>query len=220
MTPSLRTLVIGTLGAAIVGAPVLAADKVRLISSNKQVFETETPYAAKEAGIFKKYGLDVSIIHGAGGAASLRAVLSGDRDVVWGTGALGVLAAYSRGEPVRILGSNMRGVADIYWYVKSDSWIEKFTDLRARHELTYSRPGSTTNLATIYIKKALDLGAKLAANTPSARVARRLGGPFSPAIRMWFGAPARLVCWRPIREANPFVFLAATCGALRISTGM
>ena len=69
MTTSLRTFVIGIAGAAALGAPVLAADKVRLISSTIQVFGTETPYAAKEAGIFKKYGLDVSIIHGPGGAA-------------------------------------------------------------------------------------------------------------------------------------------------------
>jgi len=166
--------------AAALAAPAFAADKVRLVNSTKVVFETEHPYAAKEAGIFKKYGLDVSIIHGSGGAASLQAVLTSSQDVVWGNGVLGVLSAYSRGAPVRILGSNIRGVADLYWYVKTNSPIKKFTDLKANHEFTYSRPGSTTNLATIYIKKALGLKAKLTS----------VGGPSGSRTQLMSGQVA------------------------------
>jgi len=164
----------------VVGAPALAADKVRLVNSTKVVFETEHPYAAKEAGIFKKYGLDVSVIHGSGGAASLQAILTGSQDIVWGNGVLGVLSAYSRGAPVRILGSNIRGVGDLYWYVKTNSAIKKFTDLKAGQEFTYSRPGSTTNLATIYIKKALGLKAKLVS----------VGGPSGSRTQLMSGQVA------------------------------
>ena len=167
-------------GIAVASAPALSADKVRLVNSTKVVFETEHPYAAKEAGIFDKYGLDVSIIHGSGGAASLQAVLTGSQDVVWGNGVLGVLSAYSRGAPVRILGSNIRGVADIYWYVKSDSPIKKFTDLKGSQEFAYSRPGSTTNLAAIYIKKALGLEAKLVS----------VGGPSGSRTQLMSGQVA------------------------------
>jgi NitT/TauT family transport system substrate-binding protein len=166
--------------ASMVCAPALAADKVRLVNSTKVVFETEHPYAAKEAGIFKKYGLDVSVIHGSGGAASLQAVLTGSQDVVWGNGVLGVLSAYSRGAPVRILGSNIRGVGDLYWYVKTNSAIKKFTDLKEGQEFAYSRPGSTTNLATIYIKKALGLKAKLVS----------VGGPSGSRTQLMSGQVA------------------------------
>jgi NitT/TauT family transport system substrate-binding protein len=180
MTLSLRTLVAAAVATAVVGAPALAADKVRLVNSTKVVFETEHPYAAKEAGIFKKYGLDVSVIHGSGGAASLQAILTGSQDIVWGNGVLGVLSAYSRGAPVRILGSNIRGVGDLYWYVKTNSAIKKFTDLKAGQEFTYSRPGSTTNLATIYIKKALGLKAKLVS----------VGGPSGSRTQLMSGQVA------------------------------
>jgi NitT/TauT family transport system substrate-binding protein len=180
MKHSTRLFVLGAAAASIISAPALAADKVRLVNSTKVVFETEHPYSAQEAGIFKKYGLDVSIIHGSGGAASLQAVLTGSQDIVWGNGVLGVLSAYSRGAPIRILGSNIRGVADLYWYVKSDSPIKRFTDLKAGQEFAYSRPGSTTNLATIYIKKALNLPAKLVS----------VGGPSGSRTQLMSGQVA------------------------------
>lgn len=180
MSKMMKKLMIAAAGLAVAASPALALEKVRLVNSTKVVFETEHPYAAKENGIFKKYGLDVSIIHGSGGAASLQTVITGSQDVVWGNGVLGVLSAYSRGAPVRILGSNIRGVGDLYWYVKTNSPIKKFTDLKAGQEFTYSRPGSTTNLATIYIKKALGLKAKLVS----------VGGPSGSRTQLMSGQVA------------------------------
>jgi len=176
----LKTLLIAAAGVAVAASPAMALDKVRLVNSTKVVFETEHPYAAKENGIFKKYGLDVSIIHGSGGAASLQAVITGSQDIVWGNGVLGVLSAYARGAPVRILGNNIRGVGDLYWYVKYDSPIKTFTDLKEDQAFAYSRPGSTTNLATIYIKQALGLKAKLVS----------VGGPSGSRTQLMSGQVA------------------------------
>ena len=182
MTSSVRIMMTAAVVAVAAAAPIVAsaADKVRLVNSTKVVFETEHPYAAKENGIFAKYGLDVSIIHGSGGAASLQAVVTGSQDVVWGNGVLGVLSAYSKGAPVRILGSNIRGVPDLYWYVKTDSPIKSFKDLKAGDEFAYSRPGSTTNLAALYIKKALNLPAKLTS----------VGGPSGSRTQLMSGQVA------------------------------
>ena len=160
MAGYLKTAALAAMAAVIAAAPAVALDKIRMVNSTKVVFETEHPYAAKENGIFEKYGLDVSIIHGSGGAASLQAVITGSQDVVWGNGVLGVVSAYAKGAPVRVLGSNIRGVPDLYWYVKADSPIKSFKDLKAEHEFAYSRPGSTTNLAVLFIKEALNVPAK------------------------------------------------------------
>jgi NitT/TauT family transport system substrate-binding protein len=171
---------IAAAGVAIIATPALAAEKVRLVNSTKVVFETEHPYSGQEGGIFKKHGLDVSVIHGSGGAASLQAIITGSQDIVWGNGVLGVLSAYSRGAPVRILGNNIRGVSDLYWYVKYDSAIKSFKDLKAGQEFAYSRPGSTTNLAALYIKKALNLPAKLVS----------VGGPSGSRTQLMSGQVA------------------------------
>ena len=180
MSKMLKSLVIAAAGTAVLAAPAIAADKVRLVNSTKVVFETEHPYTALEEGIFKKHKLDVSIIHGSGGAASLQAVLTGSQDIVWGNGVLGVLSAYAKGAPVRILGSNIRGVPDLYWYVRSDSPIKSFKDLKEGQELAYSRPGSTTNLAAIFIKDALGLKAKLTS----------VGGPSGSRTQLMSGQVA------------------------------
>lgn len=180
MSKTLKSIVIAAAGAAVLSAPALAADKVRLVNSTKVVFETEHPYTGLEEGIFKKHNLDVSVIHGSGGAASLQAVITGSQDVVWGNGVLGVLSAYAKGAPVRILGNNIRGVPDLYWYVKADSPIKKFTDLKEGQEFAYSRPGSTTNLAAIFIKDALGLKAKLVS----------VGGPSGSRTQLMSGQVA------------------------------
>jgi len=157
MSKKLKSLLIAAAGTAVLAAPAMAADKVRLVNSTKVVFETEHPYTALEEGIFKKHNLDVSVIHGSGGAASLQAVLTGSQDIVWGNGVLGVLAAYAKGAPVRILGSNIRGVPDLYWYVKTNSPIKSFKDLDGGKVMAYSRPGSTTDLAARFIADALKI---------------------------------------------------------------
>jgi len=180
MSKMLKSIAIGVAGATLLAGPSFAADKVRLVNSTKVVFEMDHPYTCIEEGICKKYGLDVSVIHGSGGAASLQAVLTGSQDVVWGNGVLGVLSAYAKGAPIRVLGSNIRGVPDLYWYVKADSPIKTFTDLKAGQELAYSRPGSTTNLAAIYIKNALGLKAKLTS----------VGGPSGSRTQLMSGQVA------------------------------
>lgn len=180
MAGYVKTAALAAMAAGIAAAPAAAMDKVRLVNSTKVVFETEHPYAAKENGVFAKYGLDVSIIHGSGGAASLQAVITGSQDVVWGNGVLGVVSAYAKGAPVRVLGSNIRGVPDLYWYVKTDSKIKSFKDLKAGDEFVYSRPGSTTNLAAIFIKEALGLPSKLVS----------VGGPSGSRTQLMSGQVA------------------------------
>jgi len=160
MSKTLTTFAIAAAGIAVLSAPSFAQDKVRLVNSTKVVFETEHPYTGLEEGIFKKHNLDVSVIHGSGGAASLQAVITGSQDVVWGNGVLGVLSAYAKGAPVRILGSNIRGVPDLYWYVKPESPIKTFKDLDGGKVMAYSRPGSTTDLAAHFIADALNIKPK------------------------------------------------------------
>ena len=159
MSKTLKTIAIAAAGVAVLSAPSFAADKVRLVNSTKVVFETEHPYTGLEEGIFKKHNLDVSVIHGSGGAASLQAVITGSQDVVWGNGVLGVVSAYAKGAPVRILGSNIRGVQDLYWYVKPESPIKSFKDLNGK-QMAYSRPGSTTDLAARFIAEAQNIKPK------------------------------------------------------------
>jgi len=161
MSKAIKSLLVATAAAVLAAGPVSAADKVRFINSTKVVFEMEHVFSAKENGVFDSMGLDVDVIFGSGGAATLQTIMTGSQDIAFGVGVLSVIAAYAKGAPVRILGSTKRGTGDIYWYVKSDSPIQKFQDLNGGKELVYSRPGSSTHLTTLFIRDALNLSAKL-----------------------------------------------------------
>ena len=181
MARSFTTLLAaGAAAAALAAAQAGAADKVRFINSTKVVFEMEHAYSAKENGVFDRMGLDVSIIHGSGGAATLQTIITGSQDMAFGVGVLSVIAAYAKGAPVRILGSTKRGTGELYWYVKPDSPLKSFQDLDGGKDLVYSRPGSTTHLTVLYLKDALKLDAKLVS----------VGGPSGSRTQLMSGQVA------------------------------
>ena len=162
MSKTMKSLLAAGAAAAVLAAgPAGAAEKVRFINSTKVVFEMEHVFSAKENGVFDRMGLDVKVIFGSGGAATLQTIITASQDVAFGVGVLSVIAAYAKGAPVRILGSTKRGTGDLYWYVKSDSPIKSFKDLNGGKDLVYSRPGSSTHLTTLFLMDALNLTAKL-----------------------------------------------------------
>ena len=180
MSKALKSLLAAGAICGLTAGSAMAADKVRFINSTKVVFEMEHAYSAKENGVFARNGLDVDIIHGSGGAATLQTIITGSQDVGFGVGVLSVIAAYAKGAPVRILGSTKRGTGDLYWYVKSDSPIRSLQDLNDGKELVYSRPGSTTHLTTLFLKDALNLSAKLVS----------VGGPSGSRTQLMSGQVA------------------------------
>ena len=72
------------------------------------------------AGIFKKHGLELEIIYTNGAGETQQAVISGSVDLGIAAGVMGVLGAYSKGAPVRVIGAETTGANDLYWYVKAD----------------------------------------------------------------------------------------------------
>ena len=143
--------------AALLAANVAhAADKVRLIISTQGGFELWGPEEALVRGWFKDENLDVSIIYGDGGANTIQAILTGSADIVTGTGSLGVITAFANDGPITIISNARRGVGDIIWYVRPESPIKSVKDLDGK-SLAYSRPGSTTHLAAMYIVKEYGL---------------------------------------------------------------
>ena len=55
-------------------------------------------------------------------------MISGSVDIGIAAGVMGVLSAYSKGAPVRVIGAETTGANDLYWYVKTDSPIKSLKD--------------------------------------------------------------------------------------------
>ena len=75
-------------------------------------------------------------------------------------GILGVIGAYNKGAPVRIVSAEMTGAADLFWYAKSDSGIKSMADTNDK-SMGYSRPGSSTHLTVLALAKQAGVKPKL-----------------------------------------------------------
>jgi NitT/TauT family transport system substrate-binding protein len=123
-------------------------------------WEDSAPDMGTRAGIFKKHGMKLELLYTHGAAEALQAVLSGSVDIGVGVGTAGVMAAFVRGAPVRVIGSATTGTNDIYWYVRSDSPIKTLKDAKPDTTICYSTTGSATHFFVIGLMKVNGIKAK------------------------------------------------------------
>ncbi len=86
-------------------------------------------------------------------------MISGSVDIGVAPGIMGVLSAYSKGAPVRIIGAQTNGASDIYWYVPANSPIKSLKDTEGK-TIAYSTNGSSTHGVVTAFMKQYDLKAK------------------------------------------------------------
>jgi len=72
---------------------------------------------------------------------------------------MGVLSAYSKNAPVRILGAETTGASDLFWYVPANSPIKTLKDTDGK-TIAYSTNGSSTHGIVTALIKQYDLKAK------------------------------------------------------------
>ncbi len=130
-----------------------AQDSLKLAVGQRGNWDTSVSELGQRAGIFKKHGLELEIVYTQGAGETQQAVISGSVDIGVAVGIMGVLSAYSKGAPVRIIGAETTGAADLYWYVKADSPIKNLKDSEGK-TLAYSTNGSSTHgIVTAFMKQ-------------------------------------------------------------------
>ena len=140
--------------------PATAAEKLSLAIGQKGFWDAMVVPAGVEAGIFKKHNLEIEITYTAGGSETLQAAISGSAQYALTNGTTGVLAAYEKGAPVRIVSNESRGTADAFWYVKADSPIKSLKDAAGK-TMAFSRPGSSTHFMAQQLAKKSGVDIKL-----------------------------------------------------------
>ena len=136
------------------------AEKLKIAIPQKGFWDSEFVEFAQKLGMFEKVGLEVEIFWTQGGSETLNAAISGSADIAMSDGTLGVVGAYFKGAPVRIISAEMTGVHEVFWYVKADSPIKTVKDLAGK-TVAFSRPGSSTNLMLLNLLKEYNVeGAK------------------------------------------------------------
>jgi NitT/TauT family transport system substrate-binding protein len=131
------------------GAVSHAAETVRLVLPHRVLFDISLPfYVAQEKGFYKQAGIEVVPTFAAGGGDQVQILVSGDADIVTGTGLLATLSALERGAPLKIVSAEATGLNDVFWYVKGTSPIKRVEDLAGK-KVSYSNPGASSHLAVL-----------------------------------------------------------------------
>ena len=160
----------------LLGSGASAQDTLKLAIGQRGNWDTSVSEIGQRAGIFKKHGLTLELLYTQGGGETQQAVISGSVEIGVAAGIMGVLSAYSKGAPVRIIGAETTGAQDLFWYVKADSPIKSLKDTEGK-TIAYSTNGSSTHGIVMAYMKQYDLKAKpLATGGPPGTLTQVMSG--------------------------------------------
>ncbi len=144
---------------AAVGAPAFGQETVRISVPQRGLWDTGVAELGQRAGIFKRYGLELEILFTSGGAESQQAVIGGSMDIATGVGVSGAIGAYSKGAPLRTIGSEMIGSPDLFWYVPANSPIKSIADMNGK-TVGYTVTGSSSHAGLLELIRQNNLDVK------------------------------------------------------------
>ena len=144
-------LALGAAFATLIALPALAQDKLKVAVGQRGVWENSVSELGQDAGIFRKHGLQLEVLYTQGGGETQQAVISGSVDLGIGVGTYGVMGAFSKGAPVRILGATMTGYYE-FWYVPATSPLKTMKDAEGK-TMAYSTTGSSTQVMVMALAK-------------------------------------------------------------------
>src|SRR6516162_1564784 len=107
----------------------LASETLRIASPIRGSWEGAIPELGKQAGLFRKYDLDLDILYTQGGGETLQVVMSGSVDIGLSAGVLGSLGAYGKGAPLRIVGASSTGSRETFWWVAAKSPLQSMREV-------------------------------------------------------------------------------------------
>ena len=167
-------------------APARGEDQLKVAIGQINNWENQAPTLGQDAGIFKRLNLVLENVGTQGAGETLQPVIAGSADLGAGVGVAGVMRAFARGAPVRILLPAFTGTGDLYWYVKADSPLKTIKDVNANNTIAYSTSGSSSN--NLVLAFADELGVK-AKPTPTGGPAGTLTQVMSGQIDIGWAAP-------------------------------
>ena len=167
-------------------APAAADDALRLAVGQRGLWDTSVAELGQRGGIFKRRGLALDILYTQGSAETQQAVISGSVDIGVSPGAPSVFGAFAKGAPLRIIGSEIIGGGDLFWYARAESPIRTLRDLGDR-TIAYSTSGSATHTIVMTFISQYGLKARpVATGGPPATLTQVMSGQIDVG---WAGPP-------------------------------
>src|SRR6478609_10423078 len=158
--PRMLALLLGLISLAL---PCAArAEALKVAVAQRGFWDSTMVDIAEKQGFFKEAGLEIEVLYTEGGASTLTPLLAGSIDVAMSNGILGVIGAYSKGAPVRIISAEGTGAGDAFWYAPTQSGIKSLKDTNGK-TVAFSSPGSSTNLILLQLINQAKVAPKLVA---------------------------------------------------------
>ena len=137
----------------------LAQDKLKVAVGSRGTWDPSISELAQKHGHMARHGLDIDVLYTDGSGETMQATIAGSVDIGLAVGTFGVLSAYAKGAPIRIIGSTMTGVDDQYWYAKAGSQIKAGRDLAGR-TVGYSTFGASTHAVVMGFQRTFGVALK------------------------------------------------------------
>ncbi len=180
-----RTLTIAlAVPLALAAASTAAEDHLKVAIGQINNWENQAPTLGQD--IFKKHDLALENVGTQGAGETMQPVIAGSADLGAGVGVAGVMRAFARGAPLRILLPAFTGTGDLYWYVRADSPLKTVKDITAANTIAYSTSGSSSNNLVLAFVDELGVKAK---PTPTGGPAATLTQVMSGQIDIGWAAP-------------------------------
>jgi NitT/TauT family transport system substrate-binding protein len=138
----------------------------------------------QRGGIFKKHGLNLEILYVQAGPESVQAVIGGSMDIATAAGVSGAVGTFAKGAPIRIIGSEMIGAPDLYWYVPANSSIQRIEDFNGK-TVAFSLTGSSSHAGLLALIAQYKLTAK---PTSTGTIAATITQTMTGQVDVGFGA--------------------------------
>jgi NitT/TauT family transport system substrate-binding protein len=184
----MRTLLVALTAAlwAFRPTPAAADDALRLAVGQRGLWDTSVAELGQRGGIFRRHGLTLEILYTQGSAETQQAVISASVDIGVSPGAPSVFGAFAKGAPLRIIGSEIVGGGDLFWYVRADTPVRTLRDLGDR-TIAYSTNGSASHSIVMTFISQYGLKAKpVATGGPPATLTQVMSGQIDVG---WAGPP-------------------------------
>jgi NitT/TauT family transport system substrate-binding protein len=164
--------------------PAAAEDTLKVAIPQRGAWDAGVAELGQRGGIFKKHGLNLEILYTSAGPESIQALIGGSMDIATASGVSAAVGTFAKGAPIRIIGSEMIGAPDLYWYVPADSPIQKIEDMNGK-TVAYSLTGSSSHAALLALIAQYHLTAK---PTSTGSIAATITQTMSKQVDVGFGA--------------------------------
>jgi NitT/TauT family transport system substrate-binding protein len=166
------------------GDAARADDTLKVAIPQRGAWDAGVADLGQRGGIFKKHGLNLDILYVQAGPESIQALIGGSIDIATASGVSAAVGTFAKGAPIRIIGSEMIGGPDLYWYVPTDSPIRRVEDFNGK-TVAYSLTGSSSHAALLALIAQYKLTAK---PTSTGNIASTITQTMTGQVDVGFGA--------------------------------